>query len=172
MDLHMIITISGIFVGMVILLYGIICYDKLKKEEEDSLNSKKVASSDEEKVLDVKNDTSLIKEKSEDVKKENDISLVKEVDKNEEKENVTFKDNDEKKKKKILDVKETTASKITPSNPRKETKEISDFMAEEDFENTLVFDNDKSIEPTIEVGSVTEIPSDEKIASDVEDLFD
>lgn len=33
MNLHMIITISGIFIGMIILIYGIYSYEKLKEDE-------------------------------------------------------------------------------------------------------------------------------------------
>ena len=54
MDLHMIITISGIFAGMVILLYGIISYDKLKKEEVKTLDSDKGVSLSDENAKEIK----------------------------------------------------------------------------------------------------------------------
>lgn len=135
MDLHMIITISGIFVGMVILLYGIYSYDKLKKEEDLSKD---------------KDDDSSVKEEVKEEKKE-EVAEVKD-------EKVDVKNESEGEK--VKDAEETTL----------DNKELSDFMDEEDFDDTLVLDKDKKEEEVTQ--SVAEIPDDNKITSDVEDLFD
>lgn len=143
MDLHIIITILGIFIGMVILFYGIISYDKIKKEESKTLGDAKEKSTAKEEIKDMKNE-------------ENGISLIE----------------SEKEDKKVLSTEEKKAEVKEKSvlKSKKEDKEISDFMDEEDFDNTLVLDKEDDSEAAVE--SVTEIPNGENIASDVEDLFD
>lgn len=149
MELHMIITISGLFVGMVVLLYGIYSYDKLKKEEQTE-NKNDDSSNKEEVKEEIKKDD----ENTTEVKKEEKVN----------KEEIS---NDEVKEDKKESKKEVSNIKVEGTNL--ENKELSDFVNEADLDDTMILGNDKK-EDVIQ--NVTEIPDDDKVVSDVEDLFD
>ena len=123
MDLHMIITISGIFIGMIILIYGIYSYEKLKKESKQSTikNDKEDIYSDKSNEIKIEPiQKSSIKEETnseDDIKGKNNMSEI----------------NDSKDSKKEESITEESTIKVS------ETEEI-DLNT---FDDTLVFDKNK-----------------------------
>ncbi len=159
MDLHMIITISGIFVGMIILIYGIYSYDKLKKEDDLSDNL-----TDDNKEMSLKEIKAQPLEESvlskEEVKQDSEPLVVSEEDKNDVSLDI--------KEVKPIEIEDSDASNIDDLVTEEQALKVSDTEEVDltDLDDTLVFDEktDSKEKPEKDV-------NDNKSA-EVEDLFD